>query len=188
MPTKKKTEEERVNKKVLFIHISKCGGASICKAPFILVHGSPEHSPKIPVRDYRLILSFAIVRNPYTRFTSAVFNHGYTTPEKFEEWTTTTFLNEFKNNTKNFMRNWQELIPQYKYIYHNGKRDVNYVGKFEDLETHWDNVCGFVGEEFKLPHLNKNKFPDHEKYHTEKTRKVVRDVYAKDFELFGYKK
>ena len=60
--------------KALFIHISKCAGSSIALAPFIMLHGSPEWSPKIAVADNKsLKFSFAFVRDPYTRFTSKDF-------------------------------------------------------------------------------------------------------------------
>lgn len=171
-------------KKALFIHISKTGGSSIGKAPFIILQGSPAQDPRWAVKDNGLKFSFSFVRNPYERFTSAVFNHGYTTPDKFEEWMKNTFWEEFQNRFKKW--EWQELIPQTQYLYHNGECHVDFVGRFENLESDWEKVLERADEKFPLPHLNKNKFPDHAKYHTEVTRVMLRKVYITDFMALNY--
>ena len=175
-----------MNYKCLFIHISKCAGSSINTAPFILLHGSPSWSPQIPVEDNNLKFCFAFVRDPYTRFTSAVLGHNYATPENFEEWVLTVFKKEA--NGKFARWEWQELLPQHKYLVHNGKMDVDFIGKFENLHEDWKKVCDMAGEEFELPHKNKNKIANHADCHTEETREIVRQIYWNDFRLLNYKK
>jgi hypothetical protein len=174
------------NKKALFLHISKTGGSSIGCAPFVLLYGTPDVSPETAVKDIESIkFSFTFVRNPITRFSSAVLNHGYATPENFEEWVTGEFLENFYNKWT-FMKEWQELMPQYKYVYHDDKKVVDFIGRFENIKSDWHRVCAMAGEYFELPHKNKNKFPDHVKCHTGETIEVVRKVYQKDFEYFNY--
>lgn len=171
--------------KALYIHIPKTGGSSICKAPWILKHGSYDKSPKIPMASIEsLILSFTFVRNPYTRFVSGVLNHGYATPKTFEKFVTTTFLKEYKKRFEEW--SWPELQPQYRYIFFNGKDAVDFVGQFELLESGWAFVCGFVGERFKLPHENKGKYQDHMGFYSKKTKEIVGKAYSEDFNLFYY--
>ena len=185
--------------KALFIHISKCAGSSICLAPFIILHGSPEWSPRVAVEDIEsLKFSFAFVRDPYTRFTSAVLNHGYATPNTFEYWVMNDFLDNHIEKLEFKKRAWQELIPQYKYLLHDSKinkhgikysyEDVDFVGYFENLKKDWEKVCMGVGQHFELPHINKNKYSNHNSVLTYQTRAVIREIYKKDFELLGYKK
>ncbi len=174
----------------LFIHISKTGGSSIATAPFIIKQGSPEADPRIAVKDNNLKLSFAFVRNPYTRFTSAVFNHGYTTPEKFNEWVMGEFMQNYAQKFQSW--EWQEIIPQHKYLFkrneETGEQEthVDYIGKLENIESDWKELCKELGEEWELPHINKNKYPDHEKYLTPEIKGIIASVYAHDFNLLGY--
>ena len=63
---------------------------------------------------------------------------------------------------------------------------VDYLGRFEQLNSGWREICTQVGEVFELPHENKNKYPDHVKCYTKKTREIVKQVYKEDFDLFGY--
>src|SRR3990167_4420789 len=113
------------NKKALFIHIAKTGGSSILTAPWILVHGSPDWSPKYAVRDYNLKLAFTFVRDPYTRFSSAALNEGYATPETFEKWTVEEFAHN--NNLSDFMGEWRLFIEQSRYV-ERFMDDVGFIG------------------------------------------------------------
>lgn len=173
--------------KALFIHISKTAGSSISKAPFIILQGTPKMSPKIAVNDIETVkFSFSITRNPYTRFTSASLNHGYATPETFEEWVTTTFVKEYKERFEKWDMDWQTLLPQYNYLVHNREMDVDFVGSMENLKEDWKEICSRVGETFELPYVNRNTYPNHSTYHTEKTLKIIREAYKEDFRLIGY--
>jgi len=177
---------EKYNPTALFIHIAKTGGSSIGKAPFVILQGSPAWSPKIAVNDLGLRMSFTFVRNPYSRFTSACLGHDYATPDSLEEWVLGEFREKCVEKFKNW--EWQELIPQNRYLIHDGKEDVDFVGRFENIREDWKKLCERLGEEFELPHLNKNKISNHESYMNEMIKAVVRDVYLEDFELLGYEK
>jgi hypothetical protein len=179
--------------KALFIHIPKTGGSSICTAPFLLIQGSINTDPAIPIKDHGLKLGFSFVRDPYTRFTSAALNHGFATPETFEKFVTTEFLERYEEEFEKWNNSdWGVFQPQYKFVC-GGKNEIlewkaiTFIGRFEKLERHWGFVCDMLDEKHKLPHINKNKYPNHADCHTEKTRKIVAEVYKKDFEAFGYK-
>jgi len=180
--------------KVLFLHIPKTGGSSFSYAPFILLQGTVKQDPAIAVKDNKLLGCFTFVRNPYTRFSSAVMNHGFATPKTFEKFVITTFLDRYKEEFEKWTDSkWQVLQPQYRHVYHqidSGElekwKGIDIIGRFENMEEDWKKVCKLAKEDFKLPHANKNKYPFHSKYHTDKTRGIVARVYKRDFELFGY--
>ena len=175
--------------KALFIHIPKTGGSSICKAPFIIKHGSPDKDPNLPLRDLDLLTSFTFVRNPYTRFTSAVFNHGYATPDTFEDFVFGKFIDEAaKRFTEDLLFSWAELQPQYRFVYQNGKKVVKYIGRFENIRQYWNGLCALIDEEFELSHENKSKVLNHTQYLTPKIKEIIYKVYQEDFKRFGYEK
>jgi len=176
--------------KALYIHIPKTGGSSVCTAPWVLVHGSHHISPKIPLSSIdSLAVSFTFTRDPYTKFVSGVLNHGYATPETFTEFVKTTFLSEYAKRFSEFKEwSWPELQPQHRFIYFNGKNEVDLVGRLEDIEVGWADLCKIVGEKFDLPHLNEGKYQNHLDFYTEETMKIIARVYSRDFELFEYQK
>jgi len=170
--------------KALFVHIPKCGGSSISKAPWIVLHGSYKVSPRL-VKIDSLKTIFSFTRNPYTRFTSGVFNHGHAdSAESFDK-----FLDEFEADPDKYTNTKDQVLRQQApYLFFDGKLAVNYVGRLESIEEDWLQLCEIVGEKFDIPHVNKNKYPEHTKYLTERAKKIVQKVYNDDFELLGYEK
>lgn len=177
--------------KALFIHIPKTGGSSICTAPGLLIQGSINHDPALAIKDHNLKMCFTFVRDPYTRFTSAVMNHDFATPETFEEFVTTTFMENYEKEFEKWnLSEWGVLQPQHKYVTGNSDKKwdaIKFIGKFESLREDFDKVCEMLEIDYDLPHLNKNKFPKHVDCHTRKTKEIVSKVYRKDFEMFGYR-
>jgi len=157
-----------------------------------LDHGSVDQDPSIPVEDIDGVdFSFSFVRCPLTRFVSAVLNHGYTTPDKFEEFVLGKFLDNYEEKFETWCTpriTWAELQPQYRYVIREGKVSVDLLGGFENLLEDWDQVCKRAGVEYKLPHANKGKHEDHLKLYNKKTASIIYKAYEKDFEFFNYKK
>jgi hypothetical protein len=65
---------------------------------------------------------------------------------------------------------------------------VDFIGKFERLESDWSLVRTRVGINADLPKINVNpdRQRDYTKYYTDRTKKIVRDRFAVDIEYFGY--
>ncbi len=64
---------------------------------------------------------------------------------------------------------------------------VGYFGRFETLQSDFDNVCN----KLKVPrsvltHRNNGHLRDYRTYYDAETQEIVRDYYAEDFELLAY--
>ena len=74
---------------------------------------------------------------------------------------------------------------QHTFLYHRGKKMVDFIGHFEQLEQDWD----LLREKFglpELPHQNKSRHADYHEAYTPELAIIAAKRYAKDIELFGY--
>jgi hypothetical protein len=70
----------------------------------------------------------------------------------------------------------------------NGEILVDYIIKFENLNSDWDDMFGKLGYEApKLPVLNKYKHKHYSEYYDDETREFVGWLFKKDIDAFGYK-
>jgi len=83
------------------------------------------------------------------------------------------------------------LIPQHYFVAAPGMAGigVDFVGRFERLHDDWRTVCERVGCDYELPHernaqgVRKRHYSE---FFTAETAAIVRKLYARDFEVFGY--
>lgn len=160
--------------------------------------------------DWEEIFKFAFVRHPFTRYLSAVLAHYLDptisefagdlggkeypiTPEGVTKFTEDNF--ERIKNLRWF--EWVHLVPQYKFVCIDtpggkglgwgGEIEVDFVGRFENLQEDWQKVCERVGQSWELEHWRKGKYrDDYDKYLTTHLRQMLRELYERDFELFNY--
>jgi hypothetical protein len=152
-------------------------------------HKFIKHFTDVDISNF---FTFSFVRNPWDRFLSEYF-----------------FIK--KNNgcgCKNF--NFSEKFPTFKkYVLKSGKScswyphelnqldflsddsgdiNVDYIGKFENLQEDFNTICKKIGlPNQQLPHTNKSKHKHYTEYYDDETREIVAEKYAKDIEYFGYK-
>ncbi len=151
--------------------------------------------------DWNSYFKFSFVRNPWDRMVSAYFYRL----KMVEKWNkkkpvdkhTIAVYEDFKvqlNSTNNF-NEWLEkyinhksvAFHQHKFLYEDEKKLVNFVGKFENLSNDFDYAMTQIKcEHIKLPFLNKSNRKSHKKYYSEHTRKLVKNYYVKDINLFNY--
>lgn len=132
---------------------------------------------------------FAFVRNPFDIAVSRYFWNlrGKTgdksviaTPEGFRAW-----IREFYVGTSFYVNDLQ-----YPYICDGKTIDVDYVGRYENLQEDFTKICNRVGIE-DVPELGfqKSGFRDkkhYSKFYDAETIGAVYDIFKVDFELFGY--
>lgn len=164
---------------VTFVHIPKTAGTSITKA-LGCSGGHKRLSRRLEYWDIAHHFKFAFVRHPISRFISAYFNMAKDPPIE---------INEFvRVYPKHFM--WDQILfkPQWWFICDDdGNILVDFVGRYERLALDWEIVCNKIGLKYEgLPIENKticnpvSLEPE--------TVKALGEIYAKDFELFGYER
>ena len=104
--------------------------------------------------------SFAFVRNPWDKVVSH-FTYRLRTNQtnlaqeavEFQEWVRLSYLDK----NKMYYDNPKMFMPQMDWISDkNGKVLVNFVGRFENFESDFDEVCSKLNFSASLPHLKKS--------------------------------
>jgi len=190
------TAENRLDGRVgVFIHIPKTAGLSIDRALGLtkyrwrqklvpgqqysgLVTFGHEFLPwlqarKLVPRDN--LFTFAFCRNPYDR---AVSLWAYNNKRNDMELT----FREFCLNWGNW--GWRVRTPQSKWL---DGVDLGFLGRFENLQEDFGKLCDMLDmERRRLPHVNPTQHGPCRDYYDEVTQGIVRALYARDFERFGY--
>ena len=207
----------------IFIHNPKCAGTTM--SLLLERAGSIKGSGHKSIQEYKnegveinSMYKWGFVRNPYDRVLSAYKYHlGF-----IDKFVSTGIpldnLSTFEVYVRNLQKNMpgalhepkglQHLQHQHKYLCIDGKKALDFIGKYENLKNDWEHVCSTLfqstldiesetnnaGRAYGHPALPLeqmlalNIHSDHlylKHYNTEMIEKV-NQVYAKDFELFGY--
>jgi len=224
--------------KCIFIHIPKVAGQSIehvfldalgltweTRAPLLLrPNDQPSLGPPrlahlkaaeyvrcryVPQDMYDSYFTFSFVCNPWSRMVSLYRYLGYEGKFEFNSF----IKNEFRNIVFQEM-SWF-VCPQSEYLYNEaGELIVDYVGRFEDLQGGFDEVCENIGmAPILLPHVNASPAqtpavttqsqqvtysfsiggnevptarPSWRDYYDDGAINVIAELYRRDIELFGY--
>jgi len=145
-------------------------------------------------QDFYKLFKFSFVRDPFQRLVSE-YLYQYRTID-FKKFVLDVIP---KTTTDNYIEHKgvnRHIMPQWMFLY-DGKGDllVDFVGKFENLQTDFNIICdkiGFTG--LKLPYRNKTKIkkrlkvPQQEylSYYDNETYDFIRKYYKKDINLFNY--
>lgn len=221
--------------KCIFIHIPKAAGQSVehfflkkvgldwnSRSPLLLrKNDEPDAGPgtlaHMRAADYvkyhyisqelfEQYFKFSFVRNPWSRAVSTYKFLGYNVFMSFE-----TFV--FKHIPKLMKNKGWFIMPQYDMLYENGIKQVDFIGKFEQINIDFQKVCTHLGfTDTNLPHINKSrkqhlkgfksilkqpglvlnlglkkiKSENYQDYYTEKTKLKIQEMYKKDVEQFEY--
>ena len=156
---------------------------------------------------------FSFVRNPYDRFVSAwkwgelKFSKESGLPfyhkergVSFEEYVLLTTDLDYRKDNKNLWSEYDEYhtLPQFEFFPHlngghyfsdkiNPDFTCDFIGKFENLNEGFNEVCSSIGAtELKLPHAYNSKTFKQPHQWTYELKEKVYNYYKKDFELFNY--
>lgn len=224
--------------KCVFIHIPRTGGQSVehffldlvgltweMRAPLLLRYNpdparGPERLAHLTASEYvsfgyleenqfKSFYKFSFVRNPWDRIVSEYRYRRHARRGDFK-----SFL--FRNlPTAGMNDQYRHILPQYEFIFdENGDRLVDYIGRFEKLQTDFDLICKHLGIAVTaLPHVNASSdagkvghpfsikvlkktvrglFSGNEvhkcytEYYDDESREFVSVLYKKDIEAFGY--
>jgi len=80
------------------------------------------------------------------------------------------------------------FIEQHKFIYdNNGKLLVDFLGRFENMEDDWKEICKLAGLTTNLPRVRVSNHEDYKKYFDNETKALCENLYSRDLTLFNYK-
>jgi hypothetical protein len=68
----------------------------------------------------------------------------------------------------------------------NGDILVDFIGRYERLNSDFNQICKKLNIQANLPHTNASVHRDYRTYYDEFTQKLVADHFAEDIDLFGY--
>ena len=160
-------------------------------------HIKAESIKKYDSKIWNSYFKFCFVRNPYSHAVSNwLWNEN--------KWSLYKKKNSFESNGRtkqNFTKYLIKLkkeknlkdgfkVPGTKIYTINNKICVDFVGKYENLQKDLDIIkkkLKLPAEKFNLPHEKKNSYGHYLKYFNEKNKKLVEQIWNKEFEFFDYK-
>lgn len=189
----------------IFIHIPKTGGTSIERALNTNARSEQDASHDLgntysehkhwKTSDYETncaelfdcYFKFMFIRNPWDRLVSRYEWQKFVLPEShinFKTITQRTFKEFVKQRAPSIFEKWcyYDLMCD-----KNGKRVVDFVGRFENLQNDFDIVCDKIGApRQQLPNTNHLKRKNYTEYYDNETREIVAQIFQRDIEYFGY--
>jgi len=183
--------------KFIFIHINKTGGTSIEKVfmPDADRRDVPyKHAPVAFYNErwpdqFRTYFKFAFVRNPWDWLVSRY--HWSKNRQHFFDYSFDEFLRRLKEGVRlSESALWLEddaLKPQLDRLTIGKAIAVDFVGRFETLQSDFDFVCAKLCIEPKsLAHVFKTRHAHYADYCGDESRKIIEQLYAVDIARFGY--
>jgi len=170
-----------------------------------------------PLDEY---FKFTFVRNPWGRIASAYFNAlksptqwkgwmlgfpvsgGYPVPT-FKQFIEKLYsrvdeissLIEVSHRERGYAH-WEELpnnihyCPMLSFLTKDGKCDMDFIGRFENLSEDWKYVSNIIGAPSSLEHQRKNfcegYSSNYKDYYDDDTMNMVGELYKQDIEYFNY--
>lgn len=185
----------------IFIHVPKNAGQSIRNSLFEnLLPGHMKaftYQLIFPKRIYDNYFKFAIVRNPWDRLASAyMFMKGGGAHEKDRLWSEKKLaqFDTFESFVRTGLQNdeiqkWPHFRPQVDFLRgQNGKIELDFIGRFENLQEDFNHVRDHLGLTGKLLFINKTntKRAPYQTYYTNETQQIAANIYQEDVEAFKY--
>ena len=195
----------------VFIHVPKTAGSSIHVAlkDFYGLKGILREDPPPPIhhmgaKDLLInhpecapYFKFAFVRNPYERllsgyseFTQMASNNGGRANYSLDIFKYKDFSHFCAALERSEWIRDVHFSPQHEFLYDGDECLVDFVGKYENLQNDLSHICKTVGihniDMSMLPRHRQTKHVHWAAYYLPKTKRAIKECYARDFELFGY--
>lgn len=176
-------------RKFIYMKAPRTGGTSILRRvlePAIpgIIHFKDTPRPftrwKCQLTDEELedYFIFSFVRNPWDRFVSI---------SCYFELPVDRFVRRFDQYRRSAAVRSHSL-PLYGYTHCGGMVFADFVGRFEHLQTDFEQVCARIGlRPTRLPHANRTSHDHYSRYFNAETKAAVASLYAKDIEAFDYR-
>lgn len=196
-------------KRFIFVHIYKVAGTSIKQAlkPYademprrftlkrllnVLGAAAPvkDHATasalkkRLPEEVFETYFKFAFVRNPWDWLVSLY--HYIRSHPLHPKYGTIRSLPDFESYL--WWRYENDRVFQKDFVVDDsGSLLVDYLGRYENLEADFQDICRKIGVNCELPRRNVTRHLDYSQYYTDQTIDLVAQQYREDIELFGYR-
>jgi len=183
---------------VIFIHIVKTAGTSLRHSMrFNKINQSSKTKKHYFAKEvietigqeyWDAAFKFTFVRNPWDRLYSyyrfeqrknkiASEEQGNT----FELWLKSTLKNQYSSP-------YEKIRPQVEWLKDfNETIDIDFIGRFENLEEDVNSLGKLLNMKIKLPHINQNLPVVHySTAYTDELEELIRVHYKEDIEMFDY--
>lgn len=200
--------------KFIFIHIYKNAGTSITATLKPLIQGRLKFGINSVMKKVQLPLPFDDIQ-PFQSHIKACEVIDNLEKELFDSYFSFAFVrnpwdwqvslykyalretNHHQHELVKKLGSFEEYIKwrcdisggyQKDFIYSSsGELLVDFVGKFEKIDTDFSTVCSHIGVSTSLPKLNaSNNTQQFQQFYTDMTRDLVSRRFKSDIELFGY--
>jgi hypothetical protein len=180
----------------IFVKVPKTAGTSVALA-LGCEHVLRPHRNLVEIRDAlrsnpelsRLTdeyFKFGFVRNPWDRVVSLYLRRegqmmsNQMSFESFVEWIEHASDTCIHPSRHKYQLDW--------FRDENGDIGVDFIGRFENLESDFRHVCHRLGADAALPHVRRNatKTRHYTEYYSPQTRETIAAKFAVDIEHFGY--
>jgi len=192
---------------IIFIHIQKTAGTSLSaflSSNLMATRNGRKHESayevksRIPEYIWRNYFKFSFVRNPWDRLVSW-YLHIKKHRTKYGDNPFFDYLMSIGDTFENFILYGDKTIStpwgkrnlftnQLDLLSFENQLLVDFVGKFESLESDWKLILDRIGyiDQAKLPHVNKIPRVHYRDLYTERTRVIVEEKFQKDINQFRY--
>jgi hypothetical protein len=180
----------------IFFHIPKTAGLAVCDGLFgdrAAGHMDVE-TAKVVFGEWRFrsFFKFCFVRNPWDRLVSAFhyLRHGHPDSPIANVVKASLSFTDFVNGALSspIVQGELHIRPQHLFVVDKrGRLQMDYVGRFERLQRHFDVVAQRLGVTGRLARQNQSLHADYRDYYDDQTRRIVGEFYRRDIDLFGYR-
>lgn len=183
--------------KSVFIHVPKAAGSSVART---LYGKETRHFPAfvyraINPRKFAKYFTFGIVRNPWDRAVSAFYYLKQGGKSSSDQAWAEAHLADF-DDFDGFVKGWLSdnnlfkgvhFQPQHHFLCDSaGQIMVQHIVKLERIERDFSQISVRLGINNALRRDNTSAHEDYRQYYTEESMEIVRRVYRRDIETFGY--
>ncbi|MEA3381947.1 MAG: sulfotransferase family 2 domain-containing protein [Pseudomonadota bacterium] len=180
-------------KNVIFIHINKTGGTSVCNALGLKKSHmtAKEIIDVIGEKKFKSSYKIAAVRNPWDKVLSH-YKYRLKTNQTdlgektipFSDWVKKTYG---ENKDPFYYDKPKMFQPQVDWLKdYEQKIDINEIMKFEDLNNEFEKVSSYLDLNKSLPHLNATQKANYKEFYDDETKSIIEQWFAEDLDMFKY--